>query len=304
MYDSISFVLGGVDTKSVEKSLSRVRYVSDPQTGDTFVNGNLRNLQVHVRANCISVHGSLPRYSRQLNIPLLSLSEVQGVVSLLEKDLGLCLGRAILTRVDFAEDLEVSRPIAEYLSCFGPMPRHKLKRFGNLETLSYRNSVRLAVFYDKLLEISRKRSVKMPPPHSGKKILRYELRFVKLLSKQFGGRSYVSDLWDPEFHLLLARKWKDLYFAIEKTRESTMNVVYESPKEMERSLASIGLSMIGGREYVDALFSDAARQGKVTPLQKKRLRDRSRLIAEAHSASCECDAISELNTLIDSVPER
>jgi hypothetical protein len=294
MYDSVTIWVHNVSNSDVLDVLQDVKTTTIWQTGEVQLRGRLGNLTVSVRGGGISVYGSLPRFVHGSNFPLLPRGDVRGVVSALQDALGLGLERARVSRLDFAEDLELNRPVMEYLQCLGTLPRYNVARFGDGESVSYRNSLRCLEFYDKLREMTCKRDV-VPPEFSGKYFLRYEVRFTKRLDHQFGRHVVVSDLWDREFYSKLSSRWRDLYLGIPKTKEVAGEVSLDSPRVMEKASAFRGLKYLGGEACLAGQIADEAKQKNLTRVQKQRLRSKLRQIADAAPGSKDFAVIRELD---------
>ena len=130
--------------------------------------------------------------------------------------LALSIHRAKVWRIDLAENFILNRPVREYLSLLGDIRHFKRFPYEN-EGLRYKNGVRQMVFYDKVKEYrDKKQSAQIPEVFQGRKVLRYELRFMRRLKQQFGSEIKALDLYNENFYIGIVNRWQSAYSSIRK----------------------------------------------------------------------------------------
>jgi hypothetical protein len=272
MYDTIRARLDTFDTDCLGSVLSKYKKRADPDTGDLWQYGELDGLRVRTTpTGLLTVEGSLAKYRFGNNVETLTRADAGEAIKSIEDRLNLPIGEARVFRLDIGQNFIMQRPVVDYLSLLLAAPYHKRTDFSDRETVNFQNKLRILSFYDKAHELEARRQV-MPGAFSGKRILRYEARYIKRIGNQFGRHAvYAKDLSDEIFYRKAIDKWKDQYFLIKKVRkDQALNM--NGQRQFVQSLAYYGMETLGGAERVIDLISGARQRGEISKKTRQRLR--------------------------------
>ena len=300
MYDTMKVWLDTLETCKLEAVLTDYQERVNPKTGDLKQWGELKGLRVRAGGRGIVIEGSLPKYLFGNNLETLTRRATQEAIKSLSDDLHLPVERARVCRFDVAQNFLMKRPVIEYLSALNGARYYKRSDFADRETVTFHNTQRSLCFYDKALELEKKKEG-MPDYFKGKNILRYESRFQKRLGKQFGRRIVtVENLFDEIFYMKPIKKWSGEYFLIQKIRKERA-LCMKGQREYLESLAFYGLQNIGGVDVALDLIRGARERGEIGKKTGQRLRKLTFEIAQARAAGSEQpadDCIEELDNKV------
>ena len=115
--------------------------------------GYLGPLRVIQRPGTLLIQVSLAKYLNGENATTLTRESFCDALGMLEEESGLDLCRAPVYRAEVAASIPVQEPVRNYLSTWGPVPRHKKHVWGECETVTYENGRRSFTGYDKAAEM-------------------------------------------------------------------------------------------------------------------------------------------------------
>lgn len=279
MYDTCSFRLNTVQTRSAVKALANVKDTPDQwHEGNTRYIGRLNNLWATIDCLGISVRGSICKYFLGNNAEVLSRRDTEQAIESLSDTLGLPMASAMVNRLDIGANLLMKSPLSSYMTLLGEMPYMRKSFYADRQTVQYSNKRRAMLFYDKIADMKRLKEP-IPVPIQGKNLLRVELRFLKKSAKQLGEDAIRAvDLYDEIFYVKSIDKFKEQYFLVQKLRKEAA-IAMTGQKELLYSLAFRGLQAVGGQDIALGLLKAEKEKGKLTKMQVSRLRAKLKEIA-------------------------
>lgn len=233
MYDTVNTYLSIEEVASDDllASLSNLEDVTEHlKDGRVHYSGRLKNMKVNVSNTGLSLKGSLAKYHLDDNIQTLTRGDTVAAIERLSDDLQLPMSRAKVTRIDFAHNLLMKYEPLTYYQYLGDSQHYQ--RLLQPKSLYYNNQQRVKLFYDKLVEVKRQK-MSIPDIMAGQNVLRFELRFVSRLPKQFKQQKVkAGHLTDEKFYMALVNRWILEYQNIKKYNISNLNYeLMNSPKD-------------------------------------------------------------------------
>jgi hypothetical protein len=129
---------------------------------------------------------------------------------------------ARIYRVDVARHFQMRNPVYFYYDCLGEKRYYKRLNVAKT-TLTYNTKIKQLIFYDKLAEAKAK-NVIIPEVYNNANLLRYEMRFIGRLSKQFNlPEVTASTLFNEHFYIEITKQWFNEYQSIQKIKKVTLN---------------------------------------------------------------------------------
>jgi len=250
MLDNIDLKLskeqsGGADfLQSVPNCLTSIKSRGVTEYGE-YVTGYLGKLKVSVTENRVKIFdSSLCKDYLGDNFKTLSKSDGRREIEKISDLLHLPFQNADVSRIDLAQNFIMQYPEKVYYSYLG-----EAKYYSRLEQnngLYYQNNKRTLLFYGKVHEQKIKQQP-IPELYQNKHVLRYELRFLKGLCKEFNLselKAYL--LYDEVFYNNLVKRWRDEYLWIQKisTKLNTMKAT-GSKKQFIENLALFTILELG-----------------------------------------------------------
>ncbi len=299
-YDTLKIIL----TKGYDLTLNFLNHLPEglvlkssglDQSGE-FVKGNLRNLYLVLRQDRISIEGSIQVFAQQENLSPFTFKEVSGAIHQLGDMLNFPIEEGRVSRFDFSGNILLRHPVEAYLAHFGQKSRFKRQEQNN--GIYYQTEEKILLFYDKIKEMKSKRMF-IPPYFDGKNVLRYELRFMKKLSRQFKVQELqVKNLLDRSFFEELCHLWRSEYKSIEKNKSSIGSLSeIRTKRDLIKELSLMHVQQIG----VDKLQGEIREMQLTGKISKKDAYEMRKFISEEATEkypSAENDLISELNQKI------
>jgi len=209
-----------------------------------YAKRNIKNFRIKVTETGTLVMGSIPKYVHQNNIQPVTLYQVNEVLEELSEVLGLSLLEADVRRLDIGCNFIVDLKPKAYFPYFTYCSR--MERLEQPNALYFQNGMRVAIIYDKIKEAKKSRQV-FPPEFLELNILRYELRFMRSVMKQFRRKVFGADLVDQQFQRELVHRWLEGFDAIEKTHKTTIDpTCIRTAGDYEQHLKQEGIEHKGG----------------------------------------------------------
>lgn len=190
--------------------------------------GEIENLRASVRFNGVFITGSLPKYIYGDNIHVLDRRATTQAIEKISDNLHFDVSLAKVTGLEFGANFVLSKPVEEYLTRLGNMPR--LERYGfNPSAIYYKGrgkkQQKVVAFYDKIAE-AKEKNYEIPVGLDKENILRYELRLRNHLARQMQEQQVTaSTLTNLNFYRGLLDRYQRYYFSIIKRRKSKSNVM-------------------------------------------------------------------------------
>lgn len=305
MYDTVDFYLPmeAIKDFSIDDfllNLSGITEHSKLDDGYTSFSGNLKNLRVFKSEKGIKVTGSLAKFYLGDNCQTLTRSDTKRAINLLSQLLSIPIEKAFVRRLDFGTNIIVNHKPKLYFKYLGELNKYLRQPQGS--TLYYSNSLRRLVFYDKISEIKKER-IPIPKIWENRNVIRYEIRFLSRLSKQFNlSELKASTLYDEKFYISLVNRWVSEYLSIQKIqllsiKSSNMN----SPKDFIKLLAIMGIQAIGHDKIM--MEVEALREKKVfqKPEYYSRLKKEIKYLYNHPTLTEKSDLVDELDSKIKRV---
>src|ERR1039458_5825565 len=152
MIDSITMRLEPTNGERSMSKLARTKEWIDRSTGELFFSGNLQNLRVRGSAGHVWLTGSLARFHQGSNLETLGRDATACAIERLSDELNQPMTNARVYRVDVAQTFAMERPPSDYWRSF-LAPTRMMRIEVPDETLTFRNSLRSILLYDKRAEM-------------------------------------------------------------------------------------------------------------------------------------------------------
>ncbi len=278
MYDTINFKLT-IDAAGDVDFLQETPCYLDASTigfheynGEQYVTGDLQGLKVTASRYKIKVKdGSLCKWHLGDNFKTMGRQDTQRAIERLSDILHLPMDRAIITRLDVAQNIIVKHPTAVYLNHLGIL--RYAKRLPQPDGLYYARRAEQLCFYDKNRE-QRKKGESIPELYQGHNVLRYEQRFTQRLASIFGVDAVTGSLlYDEVFYMEVLKRWRDTYRDIQKINDITLNFQAMTGKqELYRMGVLAMVERVGGEVEMVSQINEAQKRGDLTSKQAYDLR--------------------------------
>ena len=192
MYDSVNLWLpnnkaGDFNCSKIIQRLSGVTEHSKDD-GQVYISGHLNNYRVILSEQGVSLKGSLAKYFLPDNFHTLTRSDSFRAIEMMADELCLPIQNAIISRIDFAQNLLMDFEPEAYYYFLGDCQHYK--RQPQSKSLYYSNGLRQKVFYNKAAE-GRAKGLILPDIWFGQNVLRYELRLTSRLPKQLNKSTLI-----------------------------------------------------------------------------------------------------------------
>jgi hypothetical protein len=313
MFDNIDLKLSKEDVPSINffETLQYLTAITGEHNfkGERVVSGILGNdnndnhFKITVSKNGVNIkNGSFCKWYLGNNLKTMGRSETKKAFEKMSDEVHLPIDKAIVTRLDAAQNIIVKYPVQVYYNHLGELEHSTRIGIGNgngiIETLQYYQSRGLLIFYDKLKEQKDKRQ-QIDEMYSKLHILRYEQRHTSRLAKTFNvERVTVAMLFNDEnFYIKIIKEWVNNYLSINKINDHNIN--FEGMKN-KTDLYNLGVLALvekqGGELNLITQIKEASKTGQLT---RKQAHDLKQAISVACNTKKEFTvtngAILELN---------
>ena len=257
-YDTVHIELSADDVPEVSFLLEIPQYIHE--TGKyhgankrVCAYGNLDNLRVRIKSECIRIEGSISKWYLGNNIQPLSLDDTKRAFEKLSSILHLPIEKAYVKRLDLAACLVMKYLPSIYYNHLGRAGNTFPQYMDNGIYYNLPNEEQL-LFYDKTIESKGH----VPDEYKGQHLLRYERRFFK-------PNILVEQLLDEDYYTLLIREWIKGYDLITKINEITLNLdVIKGTKDFARMGILTLASLFGGILKLEQEIENGRIMGKLT----------------------------------------
>lgn len=248
MYDTINLWLpmdkiGRFESAKTCQNLTDITEHSR-QDGHVYMSGFLNNYKVNISGQGVSLKGSLAKYFLPDNFHTLTRSDSARALEMMSDELCLPIDKAKVSRIDFAQNFLMDFNPEAYYPYLGDCQYYN--RFVQDKSIYYKNGLRQKVFYNKIAEGKAKKLI-LPDVWNGQNVLRYEIRFISRLLKQFNRAEITaSSLSDVNFYMTIFDRWLAEYEAINKLHSINFNLLdMNSPKDFWKQINLMAINMIG-----------------------------------------------------------
>lgn len=250
MYDSVKVWQSSDKLNSgyLEKIPSNLTNVSlhQRQNGIEYITGSLENLNISVSLAGFSLNGSLNKFWHKDNFNKLTRQQVEHCIELLEDTFQMELKDAEMKRFDIAHNFIMQSPVKHYYNLLGESARYN--RLSQENSVYYNNGQRIKLFYDKVCE-GKAKGFEIPQIWSDRNVLRYELRFIGRLAKQFKkSQVLMKDLFNEQFYISSVDYWANEYLEIKKNQLLTPQIMNMTSKNAKDYLLSALIELVGHNE--------------------------------------------------------
>jgi hypothetical protein len=265
MLDTITLWL---ETSNAEQSMSKLTETSEKIDRETcellYSSGKLRNLKVRVSMGGIWLTGSLAKFHLGNNIETLTREGTAHAVEQVSDELSQPMARARVFRVDVAQTFAMERPPSDYFRSFLAPPRMNRLEYRS-GTLTFFNCQRSVVFYDKGVEMRRKRAGSNDRAGNGglsrftdhPHLLRYEVQFKRRIGRVFDEKEIrAASLSKPAIYEKAVMRSEEQYFKLGRVCLVHRPVGATTVKSDVEFLATLGLQSFVPQQYLDAIASD------------------------------------------------
>ncbi len=270
--------------------------------GSESLTGQIENLNVMVCDAGVSIKGSMPKFLFGDNFQLLTRQTSEQAVEKLSDVLGLPFKLAQVRRLDIAQSFIVKQESEAYFAYLGHCNHYS--RLPQPHTLYYQNGQRVKLFYNKV-EDGKRLGYQLPNVWAGKNVLRYELRYVRSLPKQFNRAEVTLEtLTDEAFYMGLIDRWAGEYANIKKQQSYNLDLsIMKNTKDFFKQICLRGLLTVGNEQQVLEMIEQAKREGVFeNKMQVKRIKDKVREAFDCPTVSAEkAELIEELDQKVKQV---
>lgn len=302
MFDTINFRLTTPDPLR-ENFLNSVPYYLENQAEHNYENGlsvtgSLDGLRVSVTRHRVNIKdGSLCKWYLGNNIQTMTRQDTRQAIEKLSDMIHLPMDKAVITRLDIAQNIITKYPINTYLNHLGLL--RYATRLPMPHGLYYQRGDRQICFYDKLKE-QRGKGEPIPELYNGRNVLRYEQRYMRRLPSYFKVEVTGAMLYDESFYINAIDRWLAMYEEINKINDVNFNFQAMTTIKDFKNMGLLALiEQMGGEVAFYAQIQEAQQRGELTPKQAYDIRGAIRTACKIKDGLImENDAITELDKKI------
>jgi hypothetical protein len=266
------------------------------QDGTVYFSGHTLGMKTSVSLNGLSLTGSLCKSYLNDNFQTLTRQCTQRAIEQLSDIIHISLNGAKVSRVDIGQNFIVNEAPEKYYYFLG-----NSKHFERLEqphSITYQQGLRTKLFYNKVEEAKSKKLL-LPKIFENRHVLRYELRFMSRLPKQFNKATVTAqDLYNEAFYIDMLQRWIDEYSIIHKNKLLTPKTETMTTKEATEYFLAMLIEMQGQNNALEM----ASHLKDRFPSQREFKRFKAK-INSLKDLTQESDLIKELGTKINRVAE-
>lgn len=303
MYDTVYFRLTQNEVSNVDFLAEIPVYLDNvgehSYNGQNVVTGDLNGLKITLNRWQMKIKdGSLCKWYLGNNFQTMGKRDAKDAISALSDTLHLPIDKALITRLDVAQNLIMRYPADVYFSHLGVL--RYATRLQEPGGIYYNRAGGRLCFYDKNKE---QKSHKEPIPdlYIGRNVLRYEQRYIGRLAAQFKAKEVTGAmLYNEGFYMAVINRWRDDYLSIQKINDISLNFNSMKTKQQFYKMGILALvERAGGQLGMIGQINDAQKRGELT---KKQAFDLRRAVNDActiqEDLTAPSDAIGELDKKI------
>ncbi|MDL2224440.1 hypothetical protein LJB92_03915, partial [Bacteroidales bacterium OttesenSCG-928-M06] len=303
MYDTVNFRLTVADVKDVDFLQETPCYLDGvafhDYNSEQVITGSLNGLKVSANKYQVKVKdGSLCKWYLGDNFQTLGRGDVQRAIEKLSDTLHLPMSKAIITRLDVAQNFITKHPSMVYFNHLGVLKY--ATRLQEPNGLYYCRQAERLCFYDKNKE-QKAKSEPIPELYRGRNVLRYEQRYTQRLASRFNVPAVTGALlYDEAFYIGVLDRWRDTYKEISKINDITLNFQAMTSKQQLYKMGVLSMvERVGGEVEMIAQINEAQKRGDLTAKQAFDLRQAVKEACKAGDGlTVPNEAIAELDKKI------
>ena len=276
MYDTIFARLTQGEVQGVDFLAETPCYLDNvaehTYSDGVVVTGDVGNLKVTLNHFQVKVRdGSLCKWYLGSNFKTMGRKDTQMAIERLSDTLHLPIEKAIITRIDVAQNLITRYPPDVYYNHLGLLKY--ATRLQEPNGIYYSQTGGRLAFYDKCRE-QRAKGEDVPELYEGKNVLRYEQRYTKRIARQLNVPEVTgSMLYDESFYIGMLNRWRDTYRDIQKVNDVNLNFgVMKTKQQLYRMGVLSLIKQAGGQLEFIAQINEAQKRGELTTKQAFDLR--------------------------------
>lgn len=303
MFDTITLKLNNnkANNDFIAETPIYLTDISEYVKGDyVSIKGDLGGLAVTVTREAVKITNSLSKFYFKENLSCLNRRDTREAIENISDLLHLPINKADVLRIDIAGNLIMKHPPELYFRYLGEH-KHLRSRLEQPSGLYYTAKAKgkQLIFYDKIAECKAKREP-LPEMYKNTNLLRYEIRYIKNLKKQFNLSEITADILSEEFfYNSLKKEWQSNYNSINKIKDIKLNyTMIKSKKILLLQYAFLGIHKAGGELKALNNIKEAQKQGILSKKQAYDLRTAIKQICNNTLLTAKNDLIEELDKKI------
>lgn len=280
-----------------------------PTTGEIrSTRSKLRNMRVIEWSHGITIQGSLPKFLFNQNLTPITLNDVNQAIDEISNLLDIDIRNGTIRRIDIAANLNLDRPIGDYLLTLSSATRCTRKAYKN-ESVYFSNGSKSLVFYDKLAEMRHNRKEYGADVQDlidgmvSSNILRYEYQ-PKDIDNIFSHSLEANLLTNKDVNVKMMKTWKHNYDSIIKSKFSLSSVQgFSTIHDLTNSVLLVGIQSLGGIDGIMEQIENRVLAGESTRVQKSRFKKRLRAVMVNGNTLGTKDLIEEFDSKVEKAYE-
>ena len=276
MYDTIFARLTQGEVQGVDFLAETPCYLDNvaehTYSDGVIVTGDVGNLKVSLNHFQVKVKdGSLCKWYLGSNFQTMSRKDTQRAIERLSDTLHLPIDKAIITRIDVAQNLITRYQPDVYFNHLGLL--QYATRLQEPNGIYYSQTGGRLAFYDKCRE-QKKKGEDVPELYEGKNVLRYEQRYTRRIARQLNVPEVTgSMLYDEAFYIGMLNRWRDTYKSIQKINDVVFNFANMKTRQQLYRMGVLSLiEQAGGQIEMLTQINEAQKRGELTKKQAFDLR--------------------------------
>lgn len=305
MFDTIYFRLTQAelpDADFLSESACYLDNVAEHTFNDGLVvlTGNVGCLKVSLNRFQIKVKdGSLCKYYLGDNLQTMGRRDTERAIEQLSDTLHLPMSKALVTRLDVAQNFCTKYPPDVYFNHLGVLKY--ATRLQEPNGVYYSQTGGRLAFYDKNREQKTKRE-QIPELYNGRNVLRYEQRYTQRIARQLNVPEVTgSMLYDEAFYIGILNRWRDTYRAIQKINDVVFNFANMKTRQQLYRMGVLSLiEQAGGQIEMLTQINEAQKRGELTKKQAFDLRATIKDVCQVRDGlTAPNEAIQELDKKVN-----
>ena len=277
MYDTIYLRLTQAEVQGIDFLSETPCYLSNVaehtfNDGLVALTGNVGNLKVSLNRFQVKVKdGSICKYYLGDNLQTMGRRDTEMAIEKLSDTLHLPMSKAVVTRLDVAQNLITRYPPEVYFYHLGVLKY--ATRLQEPNGIYYSQTGGRLAFYDKCREQRAKREP-IPELYNGRNVLRYEQRYTQRIARQLNVPELTgSMLYDEAFYIGILTRWRDTYKSIQKINDVNLNFANMKTRQQLYRMGVLSLvEQAGGQVEMLSQITEAQKRGELTKKQAFDLR--------------------------------
>lgn len=195
--------------------LSNSHYKQDTEIGKQQIDGYYNGIWVNVTDSYILMKGSVAKSMFGNNYYAFSLTDLKKWIDSIDNVFALKVSEAPVTSMEFSGNIFTDEKPENYFKILGSSGRNK--QWQKFSSKYFEGAYRNIIIYDKVKELkSDRQQQELAEEISEKNVFRFEVRYLKKLSKQLGRNVILKDLYDDEFFRQMIELYRQEYVRIHK----------------------------------------------------------------------------------------